>query len=316
MKFTSIDDIKHACSESIRMLNPHIFGEIKSGNEHSIVASNAVCLHCGKTYFIKYQSVSKRRKYCSIKCAYASKERVAHIKKKYRGTSTCKKCGIEFDIKTNSGKAKYCSQECARSDIGSITLARNRAVIPATKILTKQCESCGKDYKSQESAARKYCSIKCSGKVAPLKTRAAHELSGFYKSSKPYSRAKYGWRNVGDKNVFFRSSWEANYGRYLEFLKNKGQITEWEHEPETFWFHSIKRGVRSYLPDFRVTTNDGSVEYHEVKGWMDKRSATKIKRMAKYYPDTKLVVRDAKWFKCNTTILKNIIPCWEAGVKI
>jgi hypothetical protein len=119
---------------------------------------------------------------------------------------------------------------------------------------------------------------------------------------------KASWRTIGGKKAFFRSRWESNYACYLEVLKLGGKILEWEHEPETFWFEGIKRGVCSYLPDFRVTNLDGSTEYHEVKGWMDARSQTKIKRMAKYHPEVKLILVQAPWFKL---MKKNSIPGWE-----
>src|SRR3990167_2295917 len=115
------------------------------------------------------------------------------------------------------------------------------------------------------------------------------------------------WRTIGGKTKFFRSTWEANYARYLEFLKSKGEILDWEHEPKTFWFLEIMRGSRSYLPDFKVTNLDGSHHWAEVKGWMDSRSKTKIKRFAKYYPDEKLVLIQAPWFKANSPNLKNLL---------
>lgn len=124
---------------------------------------------------------------------------------------------------------------------------------------------------------------------------------------------KAGWRDIGGKRIYARSRWEANYARYLQFLKEHSEIKEWEHEPETFWFEGIKRGCCSYLPDFKITNNNETVEYHEVKGWMDDRSKTKIKRMAKYYPHIKLIVIDATWFKQNTNILSGLIKDWEMG---
>jgi len=99
-----------------------------------------------------------------------------------------------------------------------------------------------------------------------------------------------GWRTIRGIRKYYRSQWEANYARYLEWLRLKGKIEFWEHEPKTFWFEEIKRGVRSYLPDFRVTELNGDIVYHEVKGYMDSRSHTKIKRMAKYFPKVKLIV--------------------------
>jgi hypothetical protein len=122
---------------------------------------------------------------------------------------------------------------------------------------------------------------------------------------------KAAWTEVGGVRFYARSRWEANYARYLQFLKEKAFITSWEHEPETFWFEAIKRGCRSYLPDFKVTLPDGAIEYHEVKGWMDARSVTKIKRMAKYHPKITLVVRDAKWYCANRPTLRAIIKGWE-----
>jgi len=106
---------------------------------------------------------------------------------------------------------------------------------------------------------------------------------------------KQGWVTVGGKKCFFRSGWEVTYAQYLQILKKYKKIKEWEYEPETFWFEAIKRGVRSYLPDFRITENDGSVVFHEVKGFMDAKSKTKLKRMKKYHPDVKLyLVQDAQ----------------------
>jgi uncharacterized protein YnzC (UPF0291/DUF896 family) len=122
---------------------------------------------------------------------------------------------------------------------------------------------------------------------------------------------KQGWREIGGINKYYRSRWEANYARYLEFLKTHKEITSWEHEPDVFWFEEIKRGVRSYLPDFKVIDNKGQIVYHEVKGWMDRRSKTKIKRMKKYHPTVKLLIIDAKWFKANGKKLSGIIKDWE-----
>lgn len=124
---------------------------------------------------------------------------------------------------------------------------------------------------------------------------------------------KAGWREVGGRRIFFRSRWEANYGRYLQWLKEKGNILEWEHEPKTFWFEAIKRGVRSYLPDFRVTEVGGKEVYHEVKGWMDPRSKTKIKRMAIYHKTVSLLVIDRRGYKAIAVKISAVIPEWEFG---
>ncbi len=103
--------------------------------------------------------------------------------------------------------------------------------------------------------------------------------------------------DINGKSIFFRSSWEANYALYLDFLIKQLQIRSWQFEVDTFWFEKIRRGVRSYKPDFKVMTMAGKIEYHEIKGWMDAKSKTKIKRMAKYYPNIKLIVVDQYSYK-------------------
>ena len=124
-----------------------------------------------------------------------------------------------------------------------------------------------------------------------------------------------GWREIGGIRKYYRSKWEANYARYLQWLKEHGEIESWLHEPETFWFEGIKRGCLSYLPDFRVVEKNGSIVFHEVKGWMDDRSKTKIKRMAKYHPQAKLIVIDSKGYNSIKKVMQSIILDWEVDAK-
>jgi hypothetical protein len=122
---------------------------------------------------------------------------------------------------------------------------------------------------------------------------------------------KSGWREIGLIKKYYRSKWEANYARYLEWLKSIGEIKEWLHEPDVFWFEGIRRGCVSYLPDFKVVNNNDSIEYHEVKGWMDDRSKTKISRMKKYHPDIKLIVIREKEYNQIKLKISKLIKGWE-----
>ena len=121
---------------------------------------------------------------------------------------------------------------------------------------------------------------------------------------------KQDWAEIGGKRNFYRSRWEYRYALYLEFMKKHKHIVEWEHEPKTFWFEGIKRGTNNYKPDFFVTFPSGNSEWIEVKGYMDSKSATKLKRMAKYFPDEKIRVVGKEWFKANSSMLKKVIPNW------
>jgi hypothetical protein len=126
-----------------------------------------------------------------------------------------------------------------------------------------------------------------------------------------YTNIRRGWRTIGIQRIYFRSKSEANYAYYLEWLANQKTIMGWLHEPKTFWFEGIKRGCVSYLPDFQVLNYDGTSYWVEVKGWMDAKSKTKIRRFRKYFPQEKLVVIDETWFRANARKLKLIIPNWE-----
>ena len=128
-----------------------------------------------------------------------------------------------------------------------------------------------------------------------------------------YSRTKYG-RREDLEGRFFRSSWEANYARYLNFLLERGMIAGWEYEAETFWFEAIRRGVRSYKPDFKVTEKNGHVHYVEIKGWMDAKSKTKIARMARYHPAVDLRVVDEKAYREIERLVGRGLPGWERRV--
>ena len=107
-----------------------------------------------------------------------------------------------------------------------------------------------------------------------------------------WGNIKRGYYNINGKEMFFRSKWEANISLYLVFLVKQKQIKSWLYENKVFVFEKIKFGTRSYRPDFEVINSNDSLEYWEVKGYMDAKSKTKIKRIAKYYPNIKLIIID------------------------
>lgn len=112
-----------------------------------------------------------------------------------------------------------------------------------------------------------------------------------------YSRVRKGKITIDDKTFFARSRWEANVAAYLQYLKESDLIKDWEHEAEEYRFEAIKRGVMSYLPDFKVTRLNGSFYLIEVKGYMDDKSKTKLNRMKKYFPDIFIDLIEAKRYK-------------------
>lgn len=127
----------------------------------------------------------------------------------------------------------------------------------------------------------------------------------------PKNKGSQGWANIGGKKKYFRSKWERNYARYLQLLKESNQIADWSHEPHIFWFEGVSRGTNNYTPDYKVELLNGSFEYHEVKGYETSKDRTKYRRMKKYYPQVKLRVIGADWFKENNKKLRGIIKEWE-----
>ncbi len=137
-----------------------------------------------------------------------------------------------------------------------------------------------------------------------IKSRIANgTLNPLNNQKNPYSRARGGRRkDLG--NIYFRSSWEANMARYYNYVGIK-----WQYEPREFIFESIKRGCLSYRPDFYLPDEDRWVE---VKGWMDKKSKTKLKRFEKYYPEeyAKLEIIGEKEYKAFEKYSR-LISNWE-----
>jgi hypothetical protein len=164
-----------------------------------------------------------------------------------------------------------------------------------------QCEQCGKWFEIQpgQVGKKRFCSSSCSGLWSVKHTEHAYG-----------KRSRSGKRD-DLKGLYVRSSWEANYARYLNWLVSIHEIRGWEYEADEFEFVTIKRGTRFYLPDFKIFNNDGSIEYHEVKGYMDKASKTKLGRMARFYPSTKVVLIDKDAYKAIASQVKNFIQNWE-----
>jgi hypothetical protein len=150
-----------------------------------------------------------------------------------------------------------------------------------------------------EKGRGRFCSTVCVGRW-----RSADASTG-------YSRGK-GGRRADLDNRYFRSRWEANWARYLNLLVAQGVIARWEYEVDTFEFEGIKRGSRFYTPDFKVHYGDGSFVYHEVKGWMDPRSKTKLDRMKRRFPQVAIEIVDQARYRAIRETAAGLIPNWEA----
>lgn len=260
-------------------------------SQHKSEKSPAIyyrCERCGK----KCKAYESQR-FCSVACRIAANHR----------ENSCRFCKQPFKVKPSHVHLEfYCSKECMAKDY-SVRLKGaanpNHRHEQSEQLLV--CGKCGKFFivPTYQVVAKKqkFCSKDCATKGRVIQ-------SGRNVRSKAGRRSDIG-------NQYFRSAWEANYARYLNWLKARGEIKNWEYEPETFEFHKIKRGSRFYLPDFRVTNKNDSQEYHEVKGWMDQKSKTKLARMAKYYPKVPLILIDTTQYRSLARQVSAMIPNWE-----
>lgn len=231
-----------------------------------------------------------------------SEGKVTATERKARIDKRCVMCGAHFQVSpTNASRMKVesCSVECARKRSSGQWTRR-----PHPKgMLGKHHGPAMRESMSKRMTGKKPSSESI---IKGMKTREANG----YVNKNPHGSWKSGSASdLGETH--FRSSWERNYARYLNFLIKKGEIARWEFEKETFWFEGIKRGCVSYKPDFKVYNLNGTHEFHEVKGWMDDKSKTKIRRMKKYFPKIKLVVVDSASYKAIAKFGRMFSEHWE-----
>lgn len=110
-----------------------------------------------------------------------------------------------------------------------------------------------------------------------------------------------GTYSIGNREIYFRSLWEVNFSLYLEWLKEQGEIKDWEYEPmPRYDFLDFKvnppRVVGlGYLPDFKVINNDDTFYLVEIKGYA--QGLQKLKRMKKYHPTVKIELVESGDYK-------------------
>lgn len=220
---------------------------------------------------------------------------------------TARACGVvhKKPPRKPRSRAKYATEAERKRAIGAAARERiaKNGHPRGMKGKTQSAEFC-----RAQSEYRRGKSLDLSDEQRQALSDRMSALAATRSNSNAYSRTKYGTRD-DLAGRFFRSSWEANYARFLNWMKATGHIADWDYEAETFWFEKIKRGVRSYKPDFKVTNTDGSIHYVEVKGWMDAKSKTKIARMARYHPTVDLRVVDEKAYRA----IERSVGCGLAG---
>jgi hypothetical protein len=96
---------------------------------------------------------------------------------------------------------------------------------------------------------------------------------------------------------YFRSNWEANFARILNYLGIK-----WSFEKESFRLSTGKH----YIPDFHIGNNC----FIEIKGWWDNDSKEKIELFRKEYSNFSLEIISLEEYKFLRFLFKELIN-WE-----
>lgn len=117
-----------------------------------------------------------------------------------------------------------------------------------------------------------------------------------------------------------RSNLEANLERYLRFIGYQMWTGE-EVPPPGRWYRYEGRrwplpgGCGDYLADYEVWPGliDPRRPYEvlEAKGWLDARSKTKLRRMAKLHPESPVELITAQTLAGLVGRARSVIPYWE-----
>jgi hypothetical protein len=167
------------------------------------------------------------------------------------------------------------------------------------KIKSTMLEKYGEEHWTKTEQGRKFVSDLHKGRETTEETRRRMSISASERIRNKreicYTSARGGHRS--DLGFYFRSCWEANFARILNF-----QNKSWEYEPRSFLFSNGK----TYTPDFLC---EGI--YYEVKGRMMEECEVKLSLMKLEYPEVQIRLIDGAKYRDLAVRYKHLIPNWE-----
>lgn len=89
-----------------------------------------------------------------------------------------------------------------------------------------------------------------------------------------YRRAKYGNRRSEYRGIGYASAKEAKFAAELDLLVRAGEIASWRRQVRISLVVNGQR-ITTYVIDFEISHNDGTVEFVEVKGHATREWALK-----------------------------------------
>ena len=117
-----------------------------------------------------------------------------------------------------------------------------------------------------------------------------------------FKKNKYGNKKTVVDGIKFDSKLEAEYYQLLKFKKAQGHIQDFKLQPRYTLQETFKRDGKTYrsityVADFEIMQNDGSVVVADCKGMMTDVFKIKAKIFTKLYGKLYLVKRSKEGFK-------------------
>ena len=117
-----------------------------------------------------------------------------------------------------------------------------------------------------------------------------------------FKKNKYGNKKTVVDGIKFDSKLEAEYYQLLKFKKAQGHIQDFKLQPRYTLQETFKRDGKTYrsityVADFEIMQNDGSVVVADCKGMMTDVFKIKAKIFTKLYGKLYLVKRSKAGFK-------------------
>ena len=197
--------------------------ECKKANKKNILTKKSILLKCEYCLIDYYKPPSQagNSRFCSRLCA---NRKYSQNSKKIRHAENCLFCNASLDvIETNKRriiKRKYCDAKCF-----SLSQRTTRKQVC--------CEICKKIFECLETKLKRFCSRNC---------QYSAQSAGLVKLP---TNGRAGYRTDLPKNMRFKSSFEADYARYCNFIGKK-----FEYEPSTFEITLNNGKIKRYTPDF------------------------------------------------------------------
>ena len=220
----------------------------------------------------------------------------------YYGRRVCADCGAALKSKVLKVlRCKACSARItsnpskpqARAKIGRANTGKrpwNHSIDSANPFYAEWRSSLSRGQEKYRgmSFEEKFGPERAAQMKASMSARSKGERNPMYGRSQQgrmaYSAA--GYRK--DLGHYVRSSWEADFARVLKHIG-----VQYRYEARRFTLSRADGSTLTYAPDFFVPESHC---FYEIKGWMDDKSAEKIRLFREQFPNETLVVIDKTQF--------------------